>query len=59
MAPDWAFVRTNSTGTMKINATGMTSDEANQELFILRKNAGGEWKIARYSFSSTNPPPRQ
>jgi uncharacterized protein (TIGR02246 family) len=59
MAPDWAFVRTNSTGTRKINATGMTSDEANQELFILRKSAGGEWKIARYSFSSTNPPPKQ
>jgi len=59
MAPDWAFVRTNSAGTMKINATGATSDEANQELFILRKEAGGEWKIARYSFSSTNPPPKQ
>jgi uncharacterized protein (TIGR02246 family) len=59
MAPDWAFVRTNPAGTKKINATGATSDEANQELFILRKNAGGEWKIARYSFSSTNPPPKQ
>ena len=59
MAPDWAFVRTNSAGTMKINATGATSDEANQELFILRKEAGGEWKIARYSFSNTNPPPKQ
>jgi uncharacterized protein (TIGR02246 family) len=59
MAPDWAFVRTNSAGTMKINATGATSDEANQELFILRKNAGGKWKIVRYSFSSTNPPPKQ
>jgi uncharacterized protein (TIGR02246 family) len=59
MAPDWAFVRTNSAGTMKINATGITSDEENQELFIFRKNAGGEWKIARYSFSSTNPPPKQ
>jgi len=57
MAPDWAFVRTNSAGTMKINATGATSDEANQELFILRKESG-EWKIARYSFSSTNPPPK-
>jgi uncharacterized protein (TIGR02246 family) len=59
MAPDWAFVRTNAAGTMKINATGATSDEANQELFILRKEASGEWKIARYSFSSTNPPPKQ
>ncbi len=59
MAPDWAFVRTNSAGTMKIKATGAISDEANQELFVLRKEAGREWKIARYSFSNTNPPPKQ
>ena len=37
MAPQWAFVRTNSSGTQKINVTGATSVEANQELFILRK----------------------
>jgi ketosteroid isomerase-like protein len=59
MAPDWAFIRTNSKGTMKIKATGTTSEEANQELFILRKELGGEWKIASYSFSSTNPAPKQ
>ncbi len=29
--------------------------EANQELFIFRK-VGDDWKIARYSFSTTNPP---
>jgi ketosteroid isomerase-like protein len=28
MAPDWAFVRTNSAGIVKINAAGATSDEA-------------------------------
>jgi uncharacterized protein (TIGR02246 family) len=55
VAPQWAFVRTNSAGTQKINATGATSREANQELFILRKGDDGQWRIARYSFSTTNP----
>src|SRR5262249_48469934 len=55
MAPQWAFVRTNSAGTQKINATGATSAEANQELFILKKADDGNWRIARYAFSTTNP----
>ena len=59
IAPDWAFARTNSAGTTTINATGSKSAEANQELFIFNKGADGKWKIARYSFSSTNPPPQQ
>jgi len=56
MAPDWAFARTNSLGTTLDHATGSTSAEANQELFIFRKDFDGFWKIARYSFSPTNPP---
>ena len=59
IAPDWAFARTNSAGTTTINATGAKSAEANQELFIFQKGMDGKWKIARYSFSSTNPPPHQ
>jgi uncharacterized protein (TIGR02246 family) len=55
MSPEWAFVRTNSAGTNKINATGAVSPEGNQELFIFRKDADGKWRIARYSFSTTNP----
>jgi uncharacterized protein (TIGR02246 family) len=58
MAPDWAFARTNSTGIITANATGATSPEANQELFIFRKDADGAWKIARYSFSPTIPRPQ-
>ena len=54
MSPQWAFVRTNSTGTQKINATAATSHEGNQELFILKKVDDGQWRIARYSFSTTN-----
>jgi ketosteroid isomerase-like protein len=34
----------------------MTTSEANQELFIFRKDDDGVWRIARYSFSPTNPP---
>jgi uncharacterized protein (TIGR02246 family) len=55
VSPDWAFARTNSAGTVKINATGQSGPEANQELFIFQKVAN-DWKIARYCFSTTNPP---
>jgi uncharacterized protein (TIGR02246 family) len=55
MSPTWAFVRTNSAGTNKVNATGAMSAEGNQELFVFKKD-DGVWKIARYSFSPTSPP---
>ncbi len=58
MSPRWAFARTNSAGTNTVNATGAKSAEGNQELFIFRKGVDHKWRIARYSFSSTNPPPR-
>ncbi len=56
ISPGYAFVRTNSAGTTHHASTGKTTSEANQELFILRKDAGEDWRIARYSFSPTNPP---
>jgi uncharacterized protein (TIGR02246 family) len=52
----WAFARTNSAGSVTIHATGERSDEANQELFVFQKGPDARWKIARYSFSPTNPP---
>jgi uncharacterized protein (TIGR02246 family) len=55
MAPAWAYVRTNSAGATGHHSTGKTTAEANQELFIFRKD-DGQWRIARYSFSPTNPP---
>jgi uncharacterized protein (TIGR02246 family) len=58
MSPEWAFARTRSAGTNKVNATGVISAEGNQELFIFHKNTDGRWRIARYSFSPTNPPRR-
>ncbi len=53
IADDWAFARTNSTGTITINATGDKIEEGNQELFVMQK-VDGDWKIARYAFSTTN-----
>ena len=55
IAPDWVFARTNSAGTTKIYATGAGGPEANQELFLFQK-IDDAWKIARYCFSTTNPP---
>ena len=56
VGPGWAFARTNSAGTTTDHATGRKCSEGNQELFIFRKDQDGAWKIARYSFSPTNPP---
>ncbi|BDC40143.1 YybH family protein [Paraburkholderia terrae] len=57
MSSDWAFARTRSTGTIEtLTGKHSTQPEANQELFILHRGADGIWRIARYGFSSTNPP---
>src|SRR6201997_4223479 len=48
MSPEWVFARTNSAGTTLNHATGAISAEANQELFIFRRDQGGKFKIARY-----------
>ncbi|MGI3902233.1 MAG: YybH family protein [Janthinobacterium lividum] len=56
VAPDWAYVRTASAGATLHHSTGKSVSEANQELFVMRKGTDGQWRIARYSFSPTNPP---
>ena len=55
IASEWAMARTNSAGRVTVNATGAAAAEANQELFVFQK-IEGSWKIARYCFSTTNPP---
>ena len=55
VAPDWAFARTNSTGTQTVLATGVQTAEANQELFVMQK-VFDRWKIARYCFAATGGP---
>ncbi len=56
VSPDWVFARTNSDGQTLNHATGTVSAEGNQELFLFRKGRDGKFRIARYSFSPTNPP---
>jgi len=55
LTDQWAFARTTSSGTTTINADGAKVSEGNQELFLLKKKSSGDWKIARYIFSTTNP----
>ena len=55
LSPEWALLRTTSTGVVKILANGAEVPGSNQELFLLRKT-DGQWKIARYSFSSVLRP---
>ena len=56
MTPTWAYARTNLAGTTDYHSTGKTTAESNQELFIFKKGDDGKRRIARYSFSPTNPP---
>lgn len=56
LSPGWAVARTRSEGSIIIKASGDKVPGNNQELFLLQKQNGGEWKIARYIFSTTNPP---
>jgi ketosteroid isomerase-like protein len=55
MGGDLAYVRTTSAGQQEMLATHKISQEANNELFIFRKE-DGQWKIHRYLFASSKPP---
>jgi uncharacterized protein (TIGR02246 family) len=57
LSSEWALLRTNSTGLITITANGATIPEGNQELFLMQK-VQGQWKIARYSFSTSLPAAR-
>ena len=52
---DTAWARTRSMGTTKVLESGETHPEGNQELFILKRDSGHDWKIFRYIFTTTNP----
>ncbi|KAJ4984257.1 RNA exonuclease [Stagonosporopsis vannaccii] len=49
----WAFARTTAEGTKYWLKRGTDEEHRNQELFVLKKE--GEWRIARYAFSSMRP----
>jgi hypothetical protein len=48
------MARTRSKFTVKVGDAPPQPD-ANQELFLFQKGNDGQWRIARYSYSSTNP----
>jgi len=50
-----AYGRTTSAGQQEVLATHKISREANNELFIFRREQG-QWKIHRYMFAAANPP---
>ena len=52
---DLAYGRTTSAGQLEVLATHKISREANNELFIFRREQG-QWKIHRYMFAAANPP---
>ncbi|MGO8101524.1 SgcJ/EcaC family oxidoreductase [Rhizobium leguminosarum] len=58
VAPNWAFVRTSSNGHVTVNAIKQRVPDANHELFIFHQGDDDAWKVARYSFATTNPLPR-
>ena len=51
MSPEWAYVRTDTSGTFTPTRTGEGAPAAFHELFLLRNTGDEHWKIARYSFS--------
>lgn len=56
VSPTWAFVRSHARGsTTSVATRAKISEGGTKELFVLQKQSDGNWKIARYAFSSTNP----
>jgi uncharacterized protein (TIGR02246 family) len=57
MSPEWAYVRTDTTGIFTPTRTGEGAPASFHELFLLRKTDDERWQIARYSFSPAGPLP--
>ncbi|MEM7740487.1 MAG: SgcJ/EcaC family oxidoreductase [Pseudomonadota bacterium] len=53
--PDWAFIRSQGLATLVQLESGAEMPAANQEIFILQRQDNGDWKLARYIFTSTQP----
>lgn len=48
-----ALLRSHSAGTLKVNGTDQPAGPAAfKELFVLNKQANGQWKFSHYSFSA-------
>lgn len=57
LSSDWAFARTRSNGTIKLlSSDQQPRAEGSQEIFLLHREGDGQWRFARYIFSTTLPP---
>jgi uncharacterized protein (TIGR02246 family) len=56
IAPDWILARDSVSGAGKLKASGQSVPLNGHGLYAFRK-MNGAWKIARFSFSSIDPPP--
>jgi len=56
VAGDWAFERHNRTTVTVPKAGGESSTSHDKGIWLLRRQADGSWKIARYIWN-TNPSP--
>ena len=52
IACDWAFIRTTSEGTVALKATGAKAPESHEDVFILKRQPDGSWKITRYIYNN-------
>jgi len=58
VSPTIAYARTRSGGETTLLANNAQISEGNQELFLLvRDDTNSDWRIGRYIFSTTMPPP--
>ena len=51
ISENFAYVHSNSEGTITLESNGTEETSKNQEIFILIKD-GDDWKISRYMFNS-------
>lgn len=56
MAGNWGFVRATVTATRTAKAGGRVDRLSLKNLWIVRRQADGEWKFWRIMFNSNNPP---
>lgn len=48
-----AVVESRSNGTLTVKETGKTKPTSNNELFVLRRDDAGSWRISRYMFNGS------
>jgi len=57
MSPEWAYVRTDTSGIFTPTRSGEGAPATFHELFLLQKAGDERWQIARYSFSPASALP--